>query len=121
VKLRALGTAPPHPAMAPRTPPAAPARPETVAHAVVAGRDAKGLPTSIALPRPLAAGKVALFGFNSAGSRLWAGDVSASGEIKSDGTRNDILRGIKPGTKIIASVGPDGRILALTALPPRTK
>jgi hypothetical protein len=120
VKLRALGTAPPMD-VAPQTPPPAPVRPETVAHAVVDRRDAKGLPTSIAVPRPLAAGKVGLYGFNSAGSRLWAGDVSASGEIKSDGTRNDILARITPGTKIVASVGPDGRIIALTALPPRTK
>jgi hypothetical protein len=120
VKLRALGTVPATPFATPQTPPAAPTRPETVAIATVAGRDADGTPTSIALPRPLAGRQVDLYVSDYRG-RFWAAavreDGTVGGDLKNGATPDRHLLGkLGPGSKIVASVGPDGRILALSAV-----
>jgi hypothetical protein len=101
-------------------PPPPPTRPETVAIATVAARDKDGVPTSIALPRPLAGQQVSLYVTDHRG-RFWTAAVSEDGtvgkDIKDGATPDRHLLGkLGPGSKIVAAVGPDGRILALNAV-----
>jgi hypothetical protein len=123
VKMRPFGAAPATPAMAPQTPPP-PTRPDPVAIATVAGRDADGTPSSIALPRPLAGRQVGLYVSDHRG-RFWAAAVSEDGTVGrdlQDGTTPDrhLLGKLAPGARIVAAVGPDGRIIALNAVSKRT-
>jgi hypothetical protein len=84
----------------------------TVAYAAVAARDAAGLPTALALPGAIVGEKVSLY----AGDRIWTADVLPDGSLQSDGSRQALLRGIRPGAKIIAACDHRGNVLALTAI-----
>jgi len=119
VKLKALGTGSAHTWPAPRPEPEAPRTRETVARVVVAERDGKGIPTRLALPRPLADRQVGLY-VHSPRGRLWAGAVNADGSISKDlrdGATPDAyeLAKVKPGSKIIGAVDKNGRLLVLVA------
>jgi hypothetical protein len=128
MKMRPLGT-PARPVVLgdlPATAPApAPAPVDPVGYAVVSERDKDGVPTRIGLPGPLAARQVPLFVHGPRG-RFWAGAVIDDGRITFDfkngaGPEKSDLARIRPGTRIIAATGPDGRVIALTAAPTRTK
>lgn len=90
--------------------PAAPSGPPRL-YAVVAVRDANGIPTDIALPGPLVGERVRLFvGLDCAG---W---VHSSGVVQSPERDEDLLGRIQPGTRIVAATDSAGRVLALSTV-----
>jgi hypothetical protein len=87
--------------------------------AAVAERDAKGIPTWIALPGVLAEPRVPLF-IQAEYGPAWAGMVRPDGAVVDDlksgsPKRERELSAIKPGTRIVCPTDKRGRILALMA------
>jgi hypothetical protein len=113
MKMRALGTAPARPAAVPSERPPDP-QPDPVRRVRVAERCAKGRPTRLELPGPLAGASAGLYARRAGGGVVWVGDVTRSGAVKTD--RDWLLSAVTPGTRIVAACDPSGRVISLSAL-----
>lgn len=119
MKMRPLGASPAPawtPLDAPPRQPAPQPRPTTTAHAIVADRDADGLPSKLVLPGPPVADRIHMFVDVPGTPRAqWAAHVLRDGSVRLGNDVGEVLAAVRPGTPIIAACDSAGRILALTA------
>jgi hypothetical protein len=86
-------------------------------YAAIVARTPEGLPAKIQLPGPPAAKVVGLYGKLPSGYSTWLADIQPDGTVKSDGTRNDALALLGPGSTLVAATDPRGRVLSVGSIP----
>jgi hypothetical protein len=86
-------------------------------YATIVSRTPAGLPAKIQLPGPPAAKVTGLYGKLPSGYSTWLADIQPDGTVKSDGTRNDALALLGPGSTLVAATDPRGRVLSVGSIP----